>query len=119
VFNALFSIETENWDSTNVTMTALAVGDATPSILALTALTEVEVGADAELADQVAPSAAFGGEQPTTMQDSAKPVMTNAIRILGSIDAIPDSVMLCAQTDPRLRQVKLFWLCAYERCNLN
>ncbi len=118
MFNALFSIETENWESAHVTMTALAVGDATPSILALTALTEVEVGADAELADELAPSAAFGGEQPTTMQDSAKPVMTNAIRILGSIDPIPNSVMLRAQTDPRLRQVKSFWLCTYERWNL-
>lgn len=87
MFNALFSIETKNRECTHVTMNALAVGDATPTSLALTALTEVEVGADAELADDVARSAAFGGEQPTAVQDSAKPATTNAIRILGSIDA--------------------------------
>jgi len=68
-------------------MTALAVGDATPTILALTALTEVEVEADAEPADDVAPSTAFGGEQPTAKQDSARPATTNAVRISGSIDA--------------------------------
>jgi serine/threonine protein kinase HipA of HipAB toxin-antitoxin module len=81
VFSALFSIETENCESAHVTMTALAVGDATPSILALTALTEVEVGADAELADDDAPSAAFGGEQPTTRQDSARAATISALRI--------------------------------------
>jgi hypothetical protein len=89
VFNALFSIETENWEFSHVTMTALAVGDATPTILAFTALTAAEVEADAEPADDVAPSTAVGGEQPTTMHDSTKPATTNAIRILASIDAHP------------------------------
>ncbi|MFZ4604409.1 MAG: hypothetical protein ACOYM8_18375 [Caulobacterales bacterium] len=87
MFNALFSIKTENWEFSHVTMTALAVGDATPTILAFTALTAAEVEADAEPADDVAPSTAVGGEQPTTMHDSTKPATINAIRILASIDA--------------------------------
>jgi len=81
VFNALFSIETESWEFAQVTMTALAVGDAASETLALTALSEVEVGADTELADDAAPSAAFCGEQPTTRQDSARAATISALRI--------------------------------------
>ncbi len=81
MFNALFSIETENWEFAHVTMTALAVGDASPSILALTALTELKLGAEAVLAEDVAPSAAFGGEQPTTREDSTRAAAINALRI--------------------------------------
>jgi len=65
-------------------MTASAVGNATPSILALMALREVEAGAAAELADDVAPSAAFLSEQPATRQDSAEPTTANAMCISGS-----------------------------------
>jgi hypothetical protein len=81
VFRALFSIETESWEFAHVTMTALAVGDAASEMLALTALSEVEVGADTELADDVGSSTAFGGEQPTTRQDSARPATISALRI--------------------------------------
>ena len=77
----LFSIETENWEFAHETMTALAVGDANPSILALTALTELKLGVDAVLDKDVAPSAAFGGEQPTTREDSTRAATINVLRI--------------------------------------
>lgn len=68
-------------------MTASAVGNATPSSLALMALREVEAGADTELADDVAPSAAFRSEQPATRQDSAEPAKTSSMCISGSSNA--------------------------------
>lgn len=97
MFKALFSIEMESWELAHVTMTALAVGDATPTILALTALSEAEAGVIAELAGDVAWSAAFGGEQPATMQDRARPATISALSILGSIDEPPDGATLVGQ----------------------
>jgi hypothetical protein len=116
VFNALFSIETENWEFSHVTMTALAVGDATPTILAFTALTAAEVEADAEPADDVAPSTAVGGEQPTTMHDSTKPATTNAIRILASIDAHPPPTTQQWTLNP-VRDCAKSNLCGFARTN--